>query len=129
MAALEAAIDLWLTVDQEMVWQKSRELSELMVELVDDRCRDLGVSLASPLDPYRRGSHIALRHPEAHRVKLALIDRGVIGDFRPPDVMRFAITPLYLRHTDIWDAVNHLVDVLRSGAHDAGKYAPREKVT
>jgi kynureninase len=129
MAALEAAIDLWLAVDRPSVWRKSRSLSELMIRLVDERCRQLGLTVASPRDPDRRGSHLALRHSDAYRVKLALTDRGVIGDFRPPDVMRFAITPLYLRYVDVWDAVECMVDVLASRAYEHGGYGLREKVT
>jgi kynureninase len=129
LAGLEASIDLWLTVGQEAVWRKSRELSELMIELVDQRCRGYGVTIASPRDPDRRGSHLALRHPAAYAIKRALTDRGVIGDFRPPDVMRFSLTPLYLRYVDVWDTVDCLVDILTGRNYLAAEYAVRETVT
>jgi kynureninase len=129
LVALEAAVDLWLEVDLESAWRKSRALSELMIELIDARCAEVGVTVVSPRDPALRGSHVALRHPKAYGVARAMIDRGVIGDFRPPDVMRFSITPLYLRYVDIWDAVDCMVDVLRGRHHEAKKYSVRQRVT
>jgi kynureninase len=129
MAALEAAIDVWLLVDQASVWRASRTLSELLIQLIDERCGQYGVTIASPREPRRRGSHVALRHPDAYSLKLAIGDRGVIGDFRPPDVIRLAVTPLYLGHADIWDAVDRLVDVLVGRAHEDEGYRVREKVT
>jgi kynureninase len=129
MAALEAAIDLWLRVDLETVWRKSRALSDLLIRLVDERGTDLGFSVASPRDPRERGSHVAIRHAQGYRIMRALIDRGVIGDFRPPDLMRLALTPLYTRFVDIWDAVDRLVEVVAGRAYEAPEYAQRLVVT
>ncbi len=129
MAALEAALDLWLSVDLETAWRKSRALSELLIRLVDERGADLGFSVASPRDPWVRGSHVAIRHPEGYRIMRALIARGVIGDFRPPDLMRLALTPLYTRFVDVWDAVDRLVEVVAGRAYEAPPYAQRLAVT
>jgi kynureninase len=129
MAALEGAIDLWLQVDLAAVWRKSRALSELMIRLVDEHCAPLGVRLGSPREPERRGSHLALLYIEGYPVMRALIARGVIGDFRPPDLMRFAITPLYLRYVDVWDAVMTLRDILDSGDYHRPEYRARKTVT
>ena len=54
------------------------------------------MALASPRDPDARGSQISFRHPEGYAVMQALIARGVVGDFRAPDILRFGITPLYI---------------------------------
>jgi kynureninase len=129
MAALEAAIDLWLEVDREQVWKKSRSLSEIMIRLVDDNAAPYGTSIASPRNPLRRGSHLSIRHPHAYPVTRALIARGVIGDFRPPDIMRFSITPLYHRYVDIWDAIFTLVDILESRVYEDPQYVRQVKVT
>lgn len=129
MAALEASIDMWLGVDQQEVWHKARALSELLIRRLDERCAAFGMSIASPRDAAVRGSHVAVRHPAAYRLTRALIDRGVIGDFRPPDVLRLAVTPLYLRYVDVWDAVERLAGVLESKAFEAETYALRLTVT
>jgi kynureninase len=129
MTALEAALDLWLRVDLETVWRKSLVLSELLIRLVDERGADLGLSIASPRDPRERGSHVAIRHAQGYRIMRALIDRGVIGDFRPPDLMRLALTPLYTRFVDIWDAVDRLVAVVADRAYEAPEYGQRLPVT
>ncbi len=129
MAALEAALDLWLEVDLDAVRAKSMRLGDLLIRLVEERCAGLGLSLASPHNAARRGSQVALRHPDGYRVMRALIDRGVIGDFRAPDIVRLGLAPLYIRHIDVWDAVETLRDVLASGAHDRPEYAIRAAVT
>jgi kynureninase len=129
MAALEAALDLWLEVDLDMVRAKSMRLGDLLVRLVDERCGGLGLSLASPRDAARRGSQVSFRHAEGYRVVRALIDRGVIGDFRSPDVVRLGLAPLYLRYVDVWEAVEGLREVLVSGAYLRPEYAVREAVT
>ncbi len=129
MAALEVAIDLWLGVEQAEVGRKCRALGDLFIGLVDETSARSAVSVASPRDAMARGSHVALRHPEGYRIMRALIDRGVIGDFRPPDLMRFGFAPLYIRYVDVWDAVHRLRDVLESRAWEQPQYATRLPVT
>ena len=70
------------------------------------------LSIASPRAAEQRGSHIALTHPRGYELMQALIQRGVVGDFRAPDIVRFAFTPLYLRYVDVWDAVTILGETL-----------------
>jgi kynureninase len=129
MAALEAALDMWLEVDLGVVREKSIGLGDLLIRLVDERCAGLGVEVASPREGARRGSQVALRHPDGYRVVRALIDRGVVGDFRSPDIVRLGLAPLYLRHVDVWDAVEVLREVLTTRAHDRPEYAVRAAVT
>ena len=112
-----------------MVWAKSIAMTELFIRLVERDCGDSEVVLESPRDTRQRGSHVSFRHPQSYAVMQALIDRGVIGDFREPDLMRFGFTPLYLRFADVWDAVTALADILKSSAWDRPQYKRRATVT
>ncbi len=129
MLALEVAVDLWLRVDQREARRKSMALGDLFIKQVDETCRDLGVEVASPREAKLRGSQVALRHNEAYRVMRALIDRGVIGDFRAPDLLRFGFAALYTRYVDVFDAVRSLREVLTSRAWNRPEYANRLPVT
>jgi kynureninase len=129
MLALEVAIDQWLRVDQAEARRKSMALGDLFIRLIDETCRDLGLTVASPRDATRRGSQVSLRHEEAYRVMRALIDNRVIGDFRTPDLMRFGFAPLYTRYVDVFDAVRCLREVLMSRAWQRPEYATRLTVT
>ncbi len=129
MLALEVAVDLWLRVDQKEARRKSMALGDLFIKQVDETCRDLGVEVVSSRDAAIRGSQVSLRHKEGYRVMRALIDRGVIGDFRTPDLMRFGFAPLYTRYVDIFDAVRRLREVLTSRAWDRPEYTNRLAVT
>src|SRR5438093_6467109 len=104
-------------------------LGVLLIRLVVDTCRELGVEVASPWSAEYRGSHVSLRHKEAYRVMRALIDRGVIGDFRTPDLLRFGFAALYTRYVDVFDAVRCLREVLASRAWERPGYAQRMSVT
>ena len=85
--------------------------------------------LASPRDPEQRGSQVSFRHPEGYALVQALIGRGVIGDFRDPDILRFGFAPLYLRYVDVWDAVEQLSQVLDSGEWQQEAFKTRQAVT
>ncbi|MEV4469942.1 kynureninase [Nonomuraea sp. NPDC049504] len=124
LAALDAALDIWERVPMAQVRAKSMALTSLFVDLVGDR-----LELASPADPAARGSQISLRHPEGYPVMRALIDRGVHGDFRAPDTLRFGFAPLYLGYTDVHDAAATLLEVLDKELWRDEKYAVRLAVT
>jgi kynureninase len=129
LAALESALDLWLEVGIGAARQKSISLTQTFIALVEDRCAGMGFTVASPRDPARRGSQVALRHTDAYGVIQALIDRGVVGDFRAPDVCRFGFAPLYVTHVDVWDAVDAIVAVVSAGEHRQAHFAERAAVT
>ena len=85
--------------------------------------------LLTPREHARRGSQVSLRHPDAYAIVQALIARRVVGDFRTPDVARFGFAPLYVTHTDVYDAVEHLVAVLEHREHERPEHAVRNAVT
>lgn len=116
LAALEVGVDLALEAQIAAVAAKSAALWDLFAGQVGARLSPFGLELISPRDPAARGSHIAFTHPRGYRIVQALIDRGVIGDFREPDVLRFGLTPLYLRFEDVWRAVESLHEVMRDEA-------------
>ena len=110
LAGLEAGVETFLEADAPALWAKSARLFDLFAELAERRCP--AVELVTPRDPMLRGSQIAFRCANAQAVMQALIARGVIGDYRPPDLLRFGLTPLYMRYEDVWVAVDALGDVL-----------------
>ncbi len=115
LLALEEAVELLAGVSTADLRAKSVGLTTLFVELVTARCPDIEV--VTPRDPARRGSQVSLRLPNAFPLVRELIERGVVGDFRAPDIARFGFAPTYLRHVDVWDAVERITDVLTSGDH------------
>jgi kynureninase len=129
MAALEVGVDMMLEVDMAALRAKSVALCEAFMALVETRCAGHGLTLASPRDAARRGSQICFAHPEGYPIMQALIAQGVIGDFRAPDILRFGFTPLYLRHVDVWDAVEILREILETRAWDRAEYRARAAVT
>jgi kynureninase len=129
MRALEGALDVWDDVDLDQLRTKSLALTDLFITLVEERCAGMGVTLAAPREPARRGSQVSFRHANGYEVMQALIARGVIGDFRAPDFIRFGFTPLYLSYRDVWDAVEILRDILATGAWRDEAYAVRTAVT
>ena len=129
LAALEEGVDLLLQADLSELRAKSQALTEAFITLVEARCTGLGLSLATPRDPARRGSQVSFAHDHSYAVMQALIARGVIGDFRAPDLLRFGFSPLYIRHVDVWDAAEALRDVLVSGAWQRPEFQQRAAVT
>src|SRR3954447_1283207 len=107
---------------------KGRDLGELLVALAEEWLAPAGVVLASPRDPARRGSHVTLAHPQAWQLTQALVDRGVVPDFRTPDRVRLGPAPLYTRFVDVWDAMARFRDVLAEGAQERYS-AERARVT
>jgi kynureninase len=128
LALVECGLDIAARADLTAVRAKSLALGDLFLDLVDERCGD-ELTVVTPRAHQRRGSHLTFAHPQAYAVVQALIARGVVGDFREPDCLRFGLTPLYLRHVDVYDAVETLADVLASRAWDDPRYQIRAAVT
>jgi kynureninase len=129
LASLECGVDLMLEYGAQALETKSRRLTELFVELVTALCTGHDLRLVSPPDPRQRGSHVAYAHQNGYALMQALIERGVIGDFRAPDIMRFGFAPLYNRYEDVWTAATTLRDLLRSRCWSEPRFAVRAAVT
>ena len=128
LSALDTALDVFDGVAMDELRAASLSLTDLFIALVEDRLGDT-FEVITPREHARRGSQVSLRHDEAYGVVQALIERGVVGDFRTPDVARFGFAPLYVRHVDVFDAVEHLVAVMQSEEHLRPAYAVRNAVT
>jgi len=129
LAALEAGVDLQLEADPARVEAKGRALSDLFIAQVEAHCTDPALKLASPRDAARRGLHVSFAHPQGYAIVQALIARGVIGDFRAPDIARFGFSPLFLSFAQVWDAAAELCEVIGSGAWDNPQFRARAAVT
>ncbi len=127
LAGLDAALDVFDGIDLVDLRAKSLSLTGLFIELLEERVPS--VEMVTPSDPSRRGSQVSFRHPSAYSVVRAMIARQVIGDFRNPDIARFGVAPLYVRHVDIWDAVQHLVEVLATDEWRKVEFQGRAAVT
>lgn len=129
LAALDAALELFEGIDMAAVEAKARALRAIFLA----RVAPLGLAVVgteeSGLAPARTGGHVGLRHEDGYAVIRCLTDRGVCGDFRAPDLMRFGFSPLYLRHVDAYDAAEALKDVVGGGTWRHARYQVREKVT
>ena len=129
MAALYSALSVFETVDLKAVRAKSLALTELVIDYAEHRLAGFGVEVVTPRAAERRGSQVSLRMPQAYQVCQALIERGVIGDFRAPDLLRLGFTPLYLRYVDVFDAMSLLEQVLADGSYRDPRFADRNAVT
>lgn len=129
MVALEAGVDAVLSAALPMLRAKSIELTELFIQLVEQEASGFGLDLLSPREASRRGSQVSLAHPQGYPVMQALIARGILGDFRAPNILRFGFAPLYLRFVDVWEAAQGLREILESGTWDRPEFHVRARVT
>lgn len=127
MSALEVGVDLIAEIGVDRLYAKSQALSEFFLECLSDR--DIALELVSPSDSIRRGSQLSFRHENAYAICQALIARGVIGDFRDPDILRLGFAPAYLRFEDMAEAVRHLAEVLQTGEWQRDEFNQRAAVT
>ena len=127
LAMVECGLDIYDQTSMTALRAKSLALTDLFIELVEQRCAAHPLGLVTPREHARRGSQVSFTHPHGYAVMAALIARGVIGDYREPAIMRFGFTPLYTSFTDVWDAVDILCDILDQQAYDI--HARRDAVT
>ena len=127
MAALEASMDIWDMVDMADVRARSIALCDAFITGVEARCPTL--TLASPRDGSLRGSQVSFAHGDGYAIMQALIDRGVIGDFRAPDILRFGFTPLYTTFDEVAGAVDILADIMHGSLWDRPDYKTKSRVT
>lgn len=129
LRSLEGALSVWDGVPATALATKSAGLFDLLAAWVGGPLADEGFELVTPTDPEQRGSQLSLRHAQAWPICQALIHEGVIGDFRQPDILRFGLTPLYLRYVDVWDAGNRLTQIMQSGRWQAPRFHQPQRVT
>jgi kynureninase len=103
-------------------------MTDLFIHLVEERLPGV-FDVVTPLEHAKRGSQVALRHRDGYGIIQALIEKGVIGDFRAPDICRFGFTPLYLRFVDVYDAVERISGVIKSESFRDPRFAVRHGVT
>ena len=127
MTVLDAALDVWDQVDMADLRARSIELTEAFIQQVEQKCPDL--VLNTPRDPAQRGSQVGFRHPEGYAVMQALIARGVVGDFRAPDVLRFGFAPLYNDLNDVARATDIIADIISTGSWDHEEFRRQAAVT
>jgi kynureninase len=125
MLALEAALTAYDGLSMADVRAKSLSLTDFFIECVEAA----GLTVVTPREHKRRGSQVSVRHPEAYSVMAALIERGVIGDVRPPDVLRFGFNALYVSHDDVFQAVEVLRDILDRQTFKDERFQQRGAVT
>ena len=129
LRALKGALSIWDDVDMQALRQKSIALTELFIRLVEAKCGQYGVVLDTTRDSEKRGSQVSFTHSNGYEVMQALIESGVIGDFRAPSTLRFGFTPLYVGYRDVWRAAAVLEEILSSGSWKDARFAVRSAVT
>ena len=127
LALVECGLEVFEETTMAAIREKSLLLTDLFIELVESTCAGHPLGLVTPREHARRGSQVSFTHPHGYAVMQALIARGVIGDYREPEIMRFGFTPLYTSFADVWDAVAILKDILDREAYDTR--AERSAVT
>jgi len=127
LAALEASLDIWDQVDMAALRATSLALTDAFIAGVEATCPTL--ALATPRDHHQRGSQVSFRHPQGYAIMQAVIARGVVGDFRAPDILRFGFTPLFIGLDDVRRAIDILADVMANALWDRPEYKIRARVT
>ncbi|MEO8176245.1 MAG: aminotransferase class V-fold PLP-dependent enzyme, partial [Sphingomicrobium sp.] len=128
LAALESGLDTFAGLSMSEVEAKAQALLDCFIGEVEALC-GAEVTLASPRDPARRGSHVSFAHPHGYALMQALIERGVTGDFRAPDLIRFGFAPLYNSYEDAWRAAEILGQILAGREWDQARFGERARVT
>lgn len=118
LALVECGLEVFEATTMAAIREKSLALTDLFIDLVESTCAHHPLGLVTPREHARRGSQASFTHPHGYAVMAALIERGVIGDYREPEIMRFGFTPLYTSFADVWDAVAILKDILDREAYD-----------
>jgi kynureninase len=126
---MEAALSAFDGVDMSAVRAKSLSLTRQFIELADKHLAQLGFAVVTPRAEDARGSQVSLRHDEAYGVVQALIARGVIGDYREPDLVRLGFAPLYVRFVDVVTAIEQVVAVVEAGEQRDERYRLHSTVT
>ena len=127
MRGVDVALDALEGIELAAIRQKSLALTDLFIARVEALLPEL--EIVSPRDARVRGSQVSIAFEQGYAVVQAMIARGVIGDFRAPDIMRFGFAPLYIRFADVWDAAEILADCIKSKVWDDPRYQQKLAVT
>ncbi len=129
LSVLEESVGLMLDAGIARLRDKGKQMTALMMALIERECAGHGLELGTPENAEERGNHVIYRHPEAYAIVQALKARGVVGDFRNPDCIRLGIAPIYLSYADIFDAVQHLRAVMNNREYERDSFRVRAAVT
>jgi kynureninase len=129
LLALESALEAFDGADVATLRAKGMALGDLFIRLADARLDGKGFTLVSPREARERGSQVSFAHPQGYAIVQALIARGIIGDFRPPDILRFGLAPLYVRFVDVFDTVDAIATIVRTGEWDQPRFLSAKAVT
>ncbi len=130
MAALDQALDVWADVDLSALQEKSLDLADYFIGLIEKKCAGHNLTIITPRERKLRGSQVSLTHPDgAYAMMSALIAAGVIGDFRSPNILRFGFAPLYIGFVDVWQAVDRFAHILEMRIWDRPQFHTRKTVT
>jgi kynureninase len=129
LTAFDAALDTFADVDLKALYAKAGRLGDIFLSIALEGGARFGLRPACPIERTKRGSQVTLAHPHGYAVMQALIAEGVVGDFRPPDILRFGLAPLYTSYRDVARAAERLVGVLARGSFRAKKFYARRAVT
>ena len=127
MSALEVGVDVIGEIGVDRLYAKSQALSEFFLECLS--ASGIELELVSPANSTKRGSQLSFRHENAYAICQALIARGVIGDFRDPDILRLGFAPAYLRFEDMAEAARHLAEVFARAEWKRAEFNQRAAVT
>jgi kynureninase len=129
MRGVECGLDAMRGADIAGIRAKSQALTTLFMARIEPLCAEHGMTIVTPRDPEKRGSHVAITFEHGYALVQAMIARGVIGDFRAPDIMRFGFAPLYLHYQDVWDAAGVMAECLAGEVWQDPRYTRRAAVT
>ena len=127
--AIESGLEIFKDLSIIEIREKSTKLSEMFIQLMKQECTEFGFTLFSPKNSEQRGSQISFLHENAYSIIQALISHGIIGDYREPNVMRFGISPLYMRFEDVWNAITCLREIMQTGQWQSEKFKNKNYVT
>lgn len=129
LAMSEPGLDMFLRADMDDIREKSLKLCDLFIELIEERLGGYDFKLVTPREHARRGSQVSVSSENGFPIMQALIDAGVIGDFRAPDIMRYGFTPLYVSYVNVWDAVDRWVNIMENDTWKREEFNQKGAVT
>ena len=127
--AIESGLEIFKDLSIIEIREKSIKLSEMFIQLMQQECTEFGFTLFSPKNSQQRGSQISFLHENAYPIIQALISHGIIGDYREPNIMRFGISPLYMRFEDVWNAITCLREIMQTGEWQSENFKNKNYVT